>query len=317
MKKVSLIIPVYNTEKYLRRCLHSACNQTYKNLEIICIDDGSTDGSSMILDKFADNCDRIRVFHQANRGESAARNKGLSYATGDYIAFMDCDDWIEPDMYSHLVDTMESKNMDLVAAGWYSDTEENSQPVYNQKEINSEVMDRSSFLRCLYERDAYRGLAYMWNKLYKRELLCDVEGKPILFDENLQLGGDVLFLGQVALNVERACYIDVPYYHYLQREDSGCHSKNIKKRQDWLRAYILLINQFEEAGVEKNTLGYVKRFLGYHSCNLAELAYEQGDRQALAHCQKIMSDCEAEYCRLNHDVPERIQKYQKVLGIKI
>lgn len=104
MKKISVIIPVYNTRKELARCLESICGQAYRALEIICVDDGSTDGSGEMIDEFAKQDDRIIVIHKTNSGESNARNTGLKIATGEYIAFCDCDDWIDEDMYEVLSD---------------------------------------------------------------------------------------------------------------------------------------------------------------------------------------------------------------------
>ena len=92
---ISIIIPVYNVKDYLAKCLHSICEQTYKNLEIIVVDDGSSDGSGELCDQFALTDSRIKVFHQENQGQSCARNKGLAIAKGEYIGFVDSDDWIE------------------------------------------------------------------------------------------------------------------------------------------------------------------------------------------------------------------------------
>ncbi len=118
MKTISVIIPVYNTEKELPKCLKSICDQTYKDLEIICIDDGSTDGSSQVLDEFSMKDNRIKVVHQKNGGESNARNTGLKMASGEYIAFCDCDDWIDTDMYEILARELNCENIDMVGGSW-------------------------------------------------------------------------------------------------------------------------------------------------------------------------------------------------------
>ena len=102
MSKISVIVPVYNVEQYLPQCLDSIINQTYKNLEIICVDDGSPDNSGKILDEYAKKDKRIKVIHQENQGVSVARNTGLDNATGKYIGFVDPDDWIEADYYETL-----------------------------------------------------------------------------------------------------------------------------------------------------------------------------------------------------------------------
>ena len=130
MRKVSVIVPVYNTQKELGRCLYSIQNQTYKNLEIICIDDGSTDGSEDIVDIFAKEDKRFTVVHQKNMGESGARNVGLKIATGDIIAFCDCDDWIESDTYEALMKEMDQYDLDISAGGWMKETSKGAEKIY-------------------------------------------------------------------------------------------------------------------------------------------------------------------------------------------
>ena len=113
---ISVIIPVYNVEPYLRKCLDSVVNQTYRNLEILVIDDGSTDGSGAICDEYASDR-RMRIFHTENRGLSCARNLGLDEAKGEWIGFVDSDDWIEPDMYEALLKKAEETGADIVECG--------------------------------------------------------------------------------------------------------------------------------------------------------------------------------------------------------
>lgn len=317
MNKVSLIIPVYNTEKYLRKCIESAIGQTYRNMEIICIDDGSTDSSGQILDEYAQKDKRLVVLHQANRGESAARNVGLQMATGEYIGFMDCDDWIEPEMYETLVSKLEEEDADIAVCGWFLDRDNCSQRVKNAKEVEQDTFGREKLLEYVYERDSYRAFAYMWDKLYKRELFVDREGEPVLFDETLKLGGDVLVLGRLILKAECAVYIDQPFYHYLQRDDSGCHSRDVEKRKDWLKAYEILIEIFEKEAVNECVMGLVKRFLAYHSSNVAELSFEQKRREDLLYCQNLMKQYEQEYCRLNVHYPEYIQRFKEIMEYSI
>ena len=106
MPKISVIIPVYDTEEFLSRCLDSVLCQTHRDLEVILIDDGSTDASGALCDEYAEKDTRIQVIHQENSGSSAARNTGLEAACGDYIGFVDSDDWLEPDMYAYLLDLL-------------------------------------------------------------------------------------------------------------------------------------------------------------------------------------------------------------------
>lgn len=319
-KKISLIIPVYNTVNYLGRCLESAVSQTYANMEIVCVDDGSTDGSEKIVDEFASRDNRVIVIHQVNKGESNARNTGLKVATGDYIGFMDCDDWIEPDMYEHLAKALEDENADMAIAGFYREFEETGEPritVQNEKLVDPKAFDRQQLLRYLYERDAYRTFAYIWDKLYRREVIYDGPDGPILFDESIKLGGDVLYLAQCALNTGRAVYVDKTFYHYVQRADSGCHMPDLERRQDNIRAYQIVSRKFEENHVEPFVMDLIKRILVYHSSNTAELAYELGDRDVLEKCQHLMKQYEKEYRMLNANRPDWIKRFEDILQYKV
>lgn len=314
MKKISVIIPIYNAEKYIKRCLDSICGQTYRNIEIICIDDGSSDNAGKILDEYAERDNRIVIRHQFNHGESNARNKGLELATGDYIGFMDCDDWIEENMYETLIDYAEQDELDLVASSWFKDDEVTSIAINNKLPVSTEVIGRDELLEYIYKRDYYRGFAYMWNKLYKREVLIDDSGNLLKFDEQLRLGGDVLFLAETAVRVKRARYIDIAFYHYFQRNESGCHTKDLTKMRDWIKAYEKTIELMEQNAVTKETIDYIKRFMAYHSSNAAEMAIEQKDDKYKAEFQEIMRQYKEEYISLNLRYPERVMRYENILN---
>lgn len=314
-QKISVILPIYNAKDYLRKCLDSICNQTYTELEIICVDDGSTDGSEKIVDEFGKRDPRIKIVHKENGGESNARNTGLRIATGEYIAFCDCDDWIDSDMYEVLAQELGNENIDMVASGWYKDTNLQSQEIKNNLPVSNQVFGRDELLKYLYMRDSYRGFAYMWNKLYKREILKDKEGKWILFCDDLRLGGDVLYLAEAALNVKKAKYVERAFYHYYQRNESGCHTKDIKKLRDWLRAYELVLQRFEKEQIADEIMDYVKRFLAYHSSNAVEIAAVQGQEEAKKEFQRFMELYKQEYIRLNMQYPERIKRYCYLLEI--
>lgn len=314
---VSIVVPVYNTQPYLRKCLDSILNQTYKNVEVICVDDGSTDGSELIVDDYAKKDYRVRVIHKGNGGESSARNAGLKIMTGNYVGFVDCDDWIESDMYEKLVNTVIKKNVDMVASSWFCDRENSSEKIVNRLSVTDNVFDREYLLTCLYKRDDYRGFAYMWNKLYKRELFYDIYGRLMLFDEDLSLGGDVLYLAKLALNSKRAVYMDKGFYHYIQRERSGCHTQDLSKLKDWLEAYRRVIIYIQSMDIETNVMPWIKRFMAYHSSNIAEIAYKQKNKEVLGHCQKVMKQYEREYISTNQHYPDRIERYYKILKYKL
>lgn len=315
MSKISVIVPVYNTCTELPRCIESICNQTYKDLEIIMIDDGSTDGSEVIVDKYGNLDKRIKVIHQPNSGESNARNRGLSEASGAYITFVDCDDWIDNDMYETMVREAEDNDLDIMAVSWYKDSGAASTPIKNHLNTERGVFDRDKLLHYIYMRDSYRGLAYMWNKLYKRDILELPDGSLKKFDDSLKLGGDVLYVAKAAIDSNRNKYIDKAYYHYNQRAESGVHTLSVLKMKDWIRAYELTIDELLSASVPELTISYVKRFMAYHACEGTQIAIKEHDEKAKMYFQNILKECERDYIRLNSSYPNRIDEYLKIMNL--
>lgn len=315
-KLISVIIPVYNAEAYLGQCLDSVAGQTYTNLEIICVDDGSTDRSPEILGAYARRDSRFRIIHEENQGESHARNAGLSVAAGAYITFVDNDDWIEPDMYERLMELAAGRGLDLAAGGWYkerpcSEGQWVSERVVNEGRVREGVIDRDLLLHYLYERDRYRGFSYMWNKLYRRTILQDESGKIRLFREDLKLGGDVLYLAEAALRAERSQYLDRPFYHYRIREKSGSHTESLQSFRDWIRSYEITIALYQDHHIEQAVLDYLVRFMGYHASEAAGIAIRQKNAAELAYFQRIMQDCSDCYIRLNQEHPDWIEQYRR------
>ncbi len=203
MRKVSVIVPVYNGEKYLKRCLDSLVNQTYSMMEIIACDDGSRDGSVAILDAYALNYPQLKVIHKTNGGVSSARNAALSQASGDYIGFVDCDDYVDLTMYEKMVNKLESGNYDLVGV--------NTNALYPNKTlvIDSGLQENAGNKHLLI--DAY---AVLWNKLYKADLL-----KGLVMKEGY-VYEDVLYLYQVYPRVNKVGRVEETLYYYPQNANS-------------------------------------------------------------------------------------------------
>ena len=146
---ISIIVPVYNVKNYLEKCLQSICGQTYKNLEIILIDDGSSDGSGELCDLFAQRDGRIKVIHQANAGQSAARNRGLAVAQGEFLGFVDSDDWIEPDMYEFLYHLLKANGADISICSHYIETAVKTRVKHSSGQFSS--FSREEAIRTLVE----------------------------------------------------------------------------------------------------------------------------------------------------------------------
>lgn len=221
--KISVIIPVYNVAPYLKKCLDSVCMQTHDNLEIIIVDDGSTDESGTVCDDYADRDPRIIVIHKENGGLSDARNAGMAIASGDYIGFVDSDDWIETDMYERLYRLCEDNDIDFVIARFL----EEKKGVTNHSSFTEKfvIMDSYSVLRiCTMGDDRYVITNAVWNKLYKRSLLED-----LIFPKGKNYE-DIVFTTEVLMRARKVGYLDSVVYHYRIREDSimGVGLKNQK-----------------------------------------------------------------------------------------
>lgn len=208
---ISVIIPVYNSEKYLPKCLNSVINQTYRNLEIILIDDGSTDGSGAICDEYAAKDSRIVCVHQPNSGVSKARNEGIKRVHGDYIHFPDSDDFLEPDTYEYLLGLMNEHQVDAVNFEYYV--------TYPSRETTHLLSDDryGMFDAEGAHRIVLCGEPFAWNKLFKRKLIDGVTFRVDIFR-----GEDSLFAHQALDRAEKVWFDKRPLYHYVQSEESAC-----------------------------------------------------------------------------------------------
>ena len=177
--------------------------------------------------------------------------------------------------------------------------------------------DYDELLKYVYHRDEYQGFAYMWNKLYKRKLLYDDNYRLIKFDENLMLGGDIVYLAEILMNVDKAVYIDRPFYHYRQRMESGSHSQNVYARIDSLTAYDHVIALFQKNSVSETILKFVKRFQVYHSTNIAEIAFETQNAEALNICHDYMKRYETEYVETNQGHQDRLERFYRIQKYKL
>ncbi len=220
---ISIIVPVYQVEKYLDKCIISIINQSYKNLEIILVDDGSTDSSPAICNQYQKKDTRIKVIHKENGGLSQARNVGLEIAQGDYIGFVDSDDWIESNMYEVLMSSLLETGADIAVCNYQMDASGSKalKKIYN---IEKKVYSPEEALRKIITADGYIRTV-VWNKLYKRSVWGDIK-----FPEG-RIYEDTLWTAKVVGNSKSISYINYSLYHYLFRPDSLSNNENqITKR---------------------------------------------------------------------------------------
>ena len=237
---ISIIVPVYNVEKYLQKCIQSIINQTYKNIEIILVDDGSKDNSGKICDEFKQIDNRIKVIHKENGGLSDARNAGLKIAKGEYIGFVDSDDYIAQDMFETLYKLAKENNADISIVSFYE--------IYNGKVIgvrdfkSLEEMDKIEAMKELLIDSKIQ--SYAWNKLFKKELFENIEFPT---NKNFEDIATTLLLFEKA---NKVMLLEDPKYYYVRRDNSIIGTRNYKTYKDYLDViydkYIYLNGKYAE-----------------------------------------------------------------------
>lgn len=227
MKKiVSVIIPIYNVENYLSECIESVRKQSYKNLEIILVNDGSTDNSLKICKKYAKMDERIRIINQKNSGLSAARNSGIEAAKGNYFFFLDSDDYIHSELINILVKIIENgENVDLVISNYSNEGLD-----YNNNGV--QIWSQNGFWNNYYSSN-YICCVVAWGKLYKSSLFRD----NIRFPEG-KIHEDEFILPKIIEKCKKIAFVDNPLYFYRIRKNSIMSSKNTNSYMDELDAFI-------------------------------------------------------------------------------
>lgn len=239
---ISIIVPVYNVDKYLIQCVDSICGQTYADLEIILVDDGSTDSSGRICDEYALKDTRIKVIHKENGGLVSARKAGVRAATGQYVGSVDGDDWIEPDMYEKLYRSMKAYNVDAVMCGRFDDTGSVSKRVYHgvgegrydKERLIAEVYPQMIVGEVFFDWNIFPGI---WDKLFKKEKIIPYQ---MDVDDRIAMGEDAACIYPALLNVDSIYVMHECLYHYRQTTSSMV--KSIRDHKDESVRFRLLYN---------------------------------------------------------------------------
>lgn len=208
---ISVIVPIYNVEKYLARCVDSIINQTYKNLEIILVDDGSPDRCPQMCDDYAKKDSRIKVVHKNNGGLSDARNAGMVVATGEYISFIDSDDYVSDDFFECLLDVMNKENSDIAECSVVKFYEDNRFDEFSD-DLSVKTYDTQDAMSALIAENPFH--QHVWNKLYKTELVKDI---PYAVGK---LNEDEFWTYRVFGRANKVARINKTMYYYFQRSSS-------------------------------------------------------------------------------------------------
>lgn len=300
--KISCVVPVYNTEKYLYKCIKSILEQTYKDLELILIDDGSTDKSGLICDEFAEIDNRVKVIHQKNAGVSVARNVGIKEATGDYICFIDSDDYVDNDYFELAIPYIEKYKPNLF--------------------INNHIKDNKRILKRefqIFTLDNFKAIDEMFKKKYYswEPVACFYKCsicKKNLFCENIRYGEDLLFKYQFIKDCDNnILYAALEKYHYVFRIDSACNSYNLSKKIDDLKVLHFIIEK------ESNDLGkrvyyneYLPRLIKYYKVGLR--CKSEQEKKSLAFLKKYAKE---DLSKIYTDDKIKISLKVKVVLLKI
>ncbi len=252
MIKLSIIVPVYNAEEFLEKCLMSLKNQTLKDIEILLVDDGSTDNSYEICKSFEASDSRIRVFKQENSGQSAARNRALSVSKGEYIAFTDSDDWVDCDFYEKLLEAAIRYGADIACGSVIREKKSAGKIRVNYKE-------EKVYLRAQEKIDAagVPNMCYVWNKVYRAGFLKSIDLRFV----NGMVFEDTDFVTRAVYYSNKIVTVPNTYYHYWTNENSTVRTmrSSDKKRLDSLRSKKSVLEFFEKHKLTSNPKNLVKK----------------------------------------------------------
>lgn len=247
--KISIIIPIYNGEKFIKKCLNSILNQTYKNWEAIIVNDGSTDNTELILKEYCEKDSRILSFNKKNSGVSDSRNIGIEKAVGDYITFVDCDDWIEKDTLEKIVAILQEKECEVLRYNHFINYSNNTERVnIYDKEIIGKTLEKEQIKKYILPRILSGSMpAYVWLLFIKKDIIKKQEK----FNTNLSMMEDTIFYLNLLININTMYIFNECLYHYYYSLESSSHSssKVIRNFND-----LLLVNKIEEKLIIDNNL---------------------------------------------------------------
>ena len=326
MPKVSVIIPVYNVEKYLTRCLQSVCGQTMKDIEIICINDGSTDNSLQILQEYAQQDNRIKIISQRNKGVSSAKNKGLRGATGKYLTFIDSDDYLSENALESAVSALD-KNTDILLFGSFIEKNNKNKPMWD-----SQLLKKFNALMSPlpFSPELIRIFSNVWAKLYRKDFLTQ---NNILFPDGIKTAEDAIFNIKALLSKPKCKFLSKYLYHYRV---SG--NQTMSNRARCLISDIEAFKYLENEKIYQNTcrqnkLIIIDKFINgilFHVSHLSQSyaptvdhfisylsqKYGKEDIAKLTRGKKYkFSPLERLFCI--YDSPTRKYKIYQIFGIKI
>jgi|SRR5690625_3595267 len=255
MPKVSIIVPVYNKEKYLERSLNSLMNQSLEDIEIILIDDGSSDNSLELCKTFQKKDNRIKVIPQQNQGVSVARNTGIKHATGEYIGFTDPDDWVEKDMFLKMYKKSEETNSSVCISNYSQDTKDNTikqelnvtKDILDSKDIDEQILSKLIGPLKVGESTI---MSTVWRLLIKRELIID---NNITFPKGIHRMQDLSFSIETLIYADQLCVVRDHLYHYKVHDDSASSIYDVNTFEELIKILPIVEKIIEKHNIDFDT----------------------------------------------------------------
>lgn len=302
---ISVMIPAYNAERYIKECLESLKNQTYKNIEIVIVNDGSTDCTQSICEEYVSEDNRFRLVNQENGGEGAARNRGLQEAKGKYLCFVDADDHVYPEFIENMYKMQQEYQAGMVICGF---TELKDNEVINETSGEIQVMNQEVAMENLLKEDSFKG--YVWNKMFDMDI---IRKNQLQFDVSLAVWTDVLFVFQYLLDVEKVVFNPTPMYYYIYVPSSASHAANhllgVEKAYSAIRAKEQMISRIPiEYDLVKKQISV--RFVQSSLAVLRNIGYFRDSNQKY---QKYMDNCRLYILKYRYDAYKNLSQKDRIL----
>nr|WP_302600007.1 glycosyltransferase [uncultured Cellulosilyticum sp.] len=315
MDCISIIVPIYNAEQYLEKCIDSILNQTYQKLEVILVNDGSKDNSLEICKQYAARDSRVVVIDKKNAGVALARNTGLKVATGKYIGFVDPDDWLEPNMYEKLYEGLKKSPYPICLCNYYKDTKKRSSPkcfAFKETALDAEMVRKKIIPDMIGMDDIIPRYVYImgcvWRGLFERQF---IEENNLHFEPGITIMEDLVFMVQSLLKSEGVQIEPGVYYHYVQNPKSILHSYNKKMWEDQVRVHNLLEKSVRQAGMEEEVRNRLDlRYIGMVIAALRNETFVKNDQELKERLINIKEICTDDKLKV---VLERVKPIQMPL----
>lgn len=279
---ISVMIPAYNAERYIKECLESLKNQTYKNIEIVIVNDGSTDCTQSICEEYVSEDNRFRLVNQKNGGEGAARNRGLQEAKGKYLCFVDADDHVYSEFIENMYKMQQEYQAGMVICGF---TELKDNEVINETSGEIQVMNQEVAMENLLKEDSFKG--YVWNKMFDMDI---IRKNQLKFDVSLAVWTDVLFVFQYMLHIQRVVFNPKPMYYYIYVESSASHAANhvlgVEKSYSAIRAKEQMVDSIPE-GYDKVKKQLAVRFVKSSLAVIRNVGYSKDGQNYNSYLENV------------------------------